>query len=978
MSSPSPRQLTVFISSTLIDLRAHREKVEELLNRVEASFRSMKFFGSKEGEPLDQCLKKLRECNYYLGIIGFRYGEVHPDFGLSYTELEYDEAKRLDIPRRIYIASSAVLIQAEHVETDEKRKKLETFKQKLKKENTVVTFSSPEDLTTKVVSDILFNISEKPGIVNFAKRRYLPAIRSTCSSISFLGLDIQTMKRHKDVKLESVYVQSHFATIGTSTENVVTSGKPSAGPVSPVSSPQPTESLSLRQMLSRATSVVVLGDPGSGKSTLAKYLVTALVDRAPDVASSLGVTLPIRVPLRAYGEFRQRSGGIGVTIRDFIEAFAKTELQLDSLPEGFFEFYLERKDCLLIFDGLDEIFNSHLREQVKNDIVAFVQVSFPGNHAIITSRKFGYEEASFPTPHFDHSEILPFDDDQISEYTGKWYRLEETDKHKRDAELSALQKAIENLPKELLRNPLLLSLIVILFRSGCTLPESKLEIYRSCIGTLTEKWDAAGKRLELPENYNRVRDKKNAFARIAYWMYQQQSLGTANRRLRYPEVLGELTRYLCEREFRGTETEAQQAAEDFLEYSAKRSIFVEDRFSHKTFHEYFAALYIYRNHCLGNTVEHLYQEIKPCLRSDSWAVVLELLFLMLDEQSGSLLDALLEKIIVEVKAVPISYDLLLAPLRALAQLHNIGRETVGQLIFNATEMCIHIPSTEAWKREPNKKEAPHQRVFSALEKLPPDFHASIVKNLRDAASRTQETSDLLPFVAFHYEFPTRLAVNLDELIPSWQEVRQELAGLHLSAFYSHVPFGSKASERICKFIECFGKDQLFKETDCIFRPAIYFIPIAEYILRSISSEEEIAKYDLAVSDLLSVAEEDYLLSNLVSVSIDGMEITRSPNTIIEHFSADWPDPRKYLVDWLILLRILASKSLHPALLKRCLTRLRSMMRKGSAIQKFYSGLLLKKLPANLSMELHKVGPNTQAALTEYARRLGAGGKPLTS
>lgn len=175
MTSPSPRQLTVFISSTFVDLRAHREKVEELLNRIETSFRSMKFFGSKEGEPLDQCLAKLRECNYYVGAIGFRYGEIHPDHGLSYTELEYDEAKRLDIPRRIYIASSGVLIHPEHVESDEKRKQLEAFKQKLKKENTVVPFVSPEDLTTKVVSDILLNISEKPGIVGFAKKKVSPS-----------------------------------------------------------------------------------------------------------------------------------------------------------------------------------------------------------------------------------------------------------------------------------------------------------------------------------------------------------------------------------------------------------------------------------------------------------------------------------------------------------------------------------------------------------------------------------------------------------------------------------------------------------------------------------------------------------------------------------------------------------------------------------------------------------------------------------
>jgi len=517
-------------------------------------------------------------------------------------------------------------------------------------------------------------------------------------------------------------------------------------------------------------------------------------------------------------------------------------------------------------------------------------------------------------------------------------------------------------------------LIVILFRSGCTLPDSKLEIYRSCIGTLTEKWDAAGKRLELPENYNRVRDKKNAFARIAYWMYQQQSLGASEqRRLKYQEVRDELTRYLCEREFRGTESEAQQAAEDFLEYSAKRSIFIEDRFSHKTFHEYFAALYIYRNYCLGKTVEDLYQEIKPFLSSDSWAVVLELLMLMLDEQSGSLLDTLLSKIIGEVEVEPShSYDLLLAPLRTLAQLHNIGREKVRQLISNAMEICIHIPSTAPWQREPNRKEAPHERVFAALEKLPRVFYPIIVANLRQAAEGKTDPIELLPIVAFHYEFPTHLDVKLDEIIANWEQLRETVAQLHLCGFYSYVPpGGTKASERIQKFVNCFGRDMLFEETDVIFRPGVYFVPVAEFTLRSISSEREVAPYDLTVSDLLSVDESDYLLSGLVARSAGGIELSKSPSVIIEHLSTDYADVRKYLVDWLVLVRILRSQALHPAILNRCEARLRSIMRKGKPVQKFYATLLCKKEITHFPMDLLQLGPKTQSAIAEYSRHLGS-------
>ena len=154
VSAPTSPELIAFLSSTYVDLKAYRDKVEEALARIETSFRSMKFFGSKEGEPLEHALDKLRQCNYYIGIVGHRYGVVHETLGLSYTALEYEEAKKLGMSRRIYMADATIHIHPDQIEPDALRKKLEVFRQKLKKENTVVRFSSPEDLATKVVSDI--------------------------------------------------------------------------------------------------------------------------------------------------------------------------------------------------------------------------------------------------------------------------------------------------------------------------------------------------------------------------------------------------------------------------------------------------------------------------------------------------------------------------------------------------------------------------------------------------------------------------------------------------------------------------------------------------------------------------------------------------------------------------------------------------------------------------------------------------------
>jgi hypothetical protein len=246
----------------------------------------------------------------------------------------------------------------------------------------------------------------------------------------------------------------------------------------------------------------------------------------------------------------------------------------------------------------------------------------------------------------------------------------------------------------------------------------------------------------------------------------------------------------------------------------------------------------------------------------------------------------------------------------------------------------------------------------------------MIKNLRSVAERARESLGLLPVVAFHYEFPGHLGVKLEELILNWDVVREELSKTHLTAFYAQVPqVGVRGSQRIQRFIECFGRDQLFQETDCILRAGYYFYRVAEYTLRLISSEPEVPTYDAAIDDLLTLGEVDFLLSGLVARSLSETDLTRKPDVIVEHFSKKWKDPRKYIVDWLILARILGSQGLQNEITDRCTARLKSLMRKAGTVQKFYSRLLLKKRADIVSMEQLGVGPQTYDSLEKVSKHL---------
>jgi GTPase SAR1 family protein len=928
----------------------------------------MRFFGSKEGDPLEQCLSKLRQCNYYMGIIGHRYGSIHEELNLSYTELEYQEAKKLGIKRRIYLAASTVAIQPNQVESDATRKKLDAFKQQLKKDNTLVPFNSPDDLATKVLSDIFLTQYSKTEIDSFAKTKYLPAIRRTSALISFLGLDIQNMKRHKDVKLQSVYIEPRF---GTRRDKSDPGAMPATVPAESAIAADPltsSVSLSAREILLRGEKIVILGDPGAGKSTLTKSLIVGFIDGDLRIGDRTDIIIPIKIPLKAYAESRSRPEGLGLTILDFVRATTKTELQGDDLPDDFFEVFLAQEAAVVIFDGLDEIFDPHTRGQVRNDIDSFAFWSYPGNKIIITSRKVGYEEVSFQQPDFAHFEILPFDSNQISEYVRKWYALEEPDKTRREKEVRDLTSALEKLPQELLGNPLLLSLIVILFRSGCTLPDSKLEIYRSCVGTLTEKWDAAGKRLEVPAEYSAVRDKKSAFAHIGYWMYRRQTQESEKpSRPKYMDVRTEVTRYLCEREFQDREGEAEGAAESFLEYAAKRSIFIEDRFSHKTFHEYFAALFLYRNFCVGKTVDDLYSEISSYLANDAWSVVLELLFLMIDEQGVVLLDSLLNKIIHEVRtSQQHSQAEILVPLRVLGQLQNIGSKTLNSLCEVAAEALLSSRIEPLWGKG-IVPEAIHRKIFAAIEVIPSRYHPLLIGSLQKAAASSKSEDALALLVALLYESSSDLP-RPAEVIPSWDKEGSRLACRHLSTFYAFW-FSESISTRVSQFVQCFGTSKLFEGCKKIFSPRVTYRPFAEYSLLCVGIARDVESVDSSIVDFLTSPELEELLRGLIKRSSDSETgFHHDVDVIMEHFSKTWDDPRKYLVDYLLLVRFWVFVETEPARARKLTRFLRTHSKKSSGARQFYANLLLGLPLPNVSLKRLGISVELFEELSQVADR----------
>ncbi len=108
--------IRVFISSTMKDLQAERDAVENALTSLDLQAVRAETIGSQSASPYEVSLMMAQNCDIYLGIYGGRYGTIVPNDGRSITEIEYHTARQtLGRPILIY-RKTDVSIEPEQAE----------------------------------------------------------------------------------------------------------------------------------------------------------------------------------------------------------------------------------------------------------------------------------------------------------------------------------------------------------------------------------------------------------------------------------------------------------------------------------------------------------------------------------------------------------------------------------------------------------------------------------------------------------------------------------------------------------------------------------------------------------------------------------------------------------------------------------------------------------------------------------------------
>ena len=157
------KKYQVFISSTYEDLKEERAAVTQCLLDNNCIPVGMEQFPASNMSQMEYIEKMLDDCDYYILIIGGRYGSLDDD-GVGYTEKEYNYAQQKGIPVMAFVNLHPEKLpneKCEHANIE----KFKAFRDRvLNAKKLVKGYSDIGDLKANVVTAVNAAIREYPGI----------------------------------------------------------------------------------------------------------------------------------------------------------------------------------------------------------------------------------------------------------------------------------------------------------------------------------------------------------------------------------------------------------------------------------------------------------------------------------------------------------------------------------------------------------------------------------------------------------------------------------------------------------------------------------------------------------------------------------------------------------------------------------------------------------------------------------------------
>lgn len=393
-----------------------------------------------------------------------------------------------------------------------------------------------------------------------------------------------------------------------------------------------------------SSSALLVGGPGQGKSTLLQFVSQFYRARLLGKDNYTGATIklakltetariPIRLDLRKYASWAAgktrgagtQSGKKGKKNQSKepprwpgIERYILEEIRAHNGGLKFtrddLAVLLAARAVLIALDGLDEVADVNLREQVSNAIVAanaHLQANAANLVMLVATRPGASTTTLWSSPAFPQLRLRRLSQGLRLQYLQKWVVVADLSKESAE-ELQRTFMDNQHVPhiRELAAYPMQLAILLHLLQRRRLLPQQRTDLYDDYVKTFLDREKARDKEPLLADERQVIED---IHAYIGWYIQTQVELGKSNGAIKRDDLKNLLRAHLADRE------DGQKLADALLTALTSRMLCLIERdtgwfeFEVQSLREYFAAVHIFdqanpklRDACLAELLRRTY------------------------------------------------------------------------------------------------------------------------------------------------------------------------------------------------------------------------------------------------------------------------------------------------------------------------------------------------------------------------------------
>lgn len=228
------KKYKIFISSTKDDLKEEREKIQNTLLSMDCIPKNMETFYATDLSTWDHLKNVLSTCDYCVIVVAARYGSICEQTGKSFTQMEYEYAKMINIPIGRFIhADPDSLPFIFHDETEEKKSRFRAFREELQEGQIVKYWSNSDELCCLIAialhQFIVSNI-EKKSLKDDKNSEIISKLNKISVSFNALSKYILSNDKYEMKKRQKYYLNTtHESTVNANILSEVANVVLSAG-----------------------------------------------------------------------------------------------------------------------------------------------------------------------------------------------------------------------------------------------------------------------------------------------------------------------------------------------------------------------------------------------------------------------------------------------------------------------------------------------------------------------------------------------------------------------------------------------------------------------------------------------------------------------------------------------------------------------------------------------------------------------------